>query len=106
METEAVVATARSLTRSRCDAKEKHNQKGSKTMSTVTVAHKPAATNNGSDTDTHTLVIECLSGGVPFMADETEGDLVELSIIGNLEFDDFLKSVAAIRQKRIRAAQA
>jgi hypothetical protein len=46
------------------------------------------------------------SGGVPFMADETEGDLVELSIIGNLEFDDFLKSVAAIRQKRIRAAQA
>jgi hypothetical protein len=37
-------------------------------MSTVTVTHKPAATNNGSDTDTHTLVIECLSGGVPFMA--------------------------------------
>lgn len=43
---------------------------------------------------------------MPFMADETEGDLVELSIIGNLEFDDFLKSVASLRQKRIRAAQA
>ena len=75
-------------------------------MSTVTVTHKPAATNNGSDTDTDTLVIECLSGGVPFSAGETEGDRVELSIIGNLEFDDFLKSVASLRQKRIRAAQA
>jgi hypothetical protein len=69
-------------------------------MSTVTVTHKPAATNNGSDTDTHTLVIECLSGGVPFSAGETDGDRVELSIIGNVEFDDFLKSVAALRQKR------
>jgi hypothetical protein len=37
-------------------------------MSTVTVTHKPSAANNGSDTDTNTLVIECLSGGVPFMA--------------------------------------
>ena len=73
-------------------------------MSTVTVTHKPAATNNGSDTDTHTLVIECLSGGVPFMADETEGDLVELSIIGHVEFEDFLKAVAALRQKRTRVA--
>ena len=73
-------------------------------MSTVTVTHKPAATNNGSDTDTHTLVIECLSGGVPFMADKTEGDRVELSITGNLEFDDFLKSVAAIHRKRARVA--
>ena len=75
-------------------------------MSTVTVTHKPAATNNGSDTDTNTLVIECLSGGVPFSAGETEGDRVELSITGNLEFEDFLKSVASLRQKRIRAAQA
>ena len=68
-------------------------------MSTVRVTHKPAATNNGSDTDTHTLVIECLSGGVPFMADETEGDRVELSITGNVEFEDFLRTVAALRQK-------
>ena len=73
-------------------------------MSTITVTHKPAATNNGSDTDTNTLVIECLNGGVPFMAGETDGDRVELSIIGNVEFDDFLKSVAALRQKRTRAA--
>ena len=45
-----------------------------------------------------------LSGGVPFSAGETDGDRVELSIIGNLEFDDFLKSVAALRQKRAQAA--
>jgi hypothetical protein len=75
-------------------------------MSTITVTHKPAATNNGSDTDTNTLVIECLNGGVPFRAGDTDGDRVELSITGNLEFDDFLNSVAALRRKRGNAERA
>jgi hypothetical protein len=97
---EAVVATARSSTRSRRDAKDKHNLKESNPMSSIKLTHKPADTNNGSDTDVNTLIIESLSDSTPFNASDIYGETAELSIIGHVEFEDFLESVAALRQKR------
>jgi hypothetical protein len=74
----------------------------------VTVRHEPEATNDGSDTDVHTLMIECLSGS-PLRGtwtDTGDSEQVELSFTGGLEFEDFLKSVAALYRKRCAARAA
>ena len=72
-------------------------------MSTIKITHKPADTNNGSDTDVNTLIIEALSDGTPFNANDTYGETAELSIIGDVEFADFLESVAALQRTRAAA---